>query len=562
MDLASLLLLALLSAGTLLQVDASDSYTAIYGETMVIPCNGGAPAPEDLMFIKWKYDKEDGTAGDLLIRQARSEEATVQATDGYAQRVSTDDKLNLLITEATLKDQKTFTCMVVSETNVMEYPVAVVVHKKPSSVQIMDKPAALQKDKPVMVGTCVAAEANPAATISWKKNGKPLAADGKAVVITPSMKLDPATGLSTTSSTLQYTATKEDMGAVFACVSTHEQTNQETELEPLTVHYPTEKVSLQIMSQGSIVEGDNVTLKCQADGNPSPNSFIFYVKGQKKQVENSDTYALPSISREAAGEYKCSLTDNDKIEGVQNIVVSYLDLSLSPTGKIVKTIGEPLTVKMEKNASGEAKVSWTKNGKPETEPNLSKLAYADAGVYVCELSMGGLTRRQSFELGVEGKPVITSLTKRRADEEDTKHKILTCEAEGVPEPKFQWNVNSTDETSSYVNGKAVHKITVIPKVNLTVTCTVTNRLGEDSKTINVSSLFKESTEKRGSEGESGDQAKVIVGVIVGLLIAAAVVGLIYWLYIKNSRQGSWKTGEKEVGTSEESKKLEENNHAV
>lgn len=28
------------------------------------------------------------------------------------------------------------------------------------------------------------------------------------------------------------------------------------------------------------------------------------------------------------------------------------------------------------------------------------------------------------------------------------------------------------------------------------------------------------------------------------------------------RQGSWKTGEKEVGTSEESKKLEENNHAV
>lgn len=28
------------------------------------------------------------------------------------------------------------------------------------------------------------------------------------------------------------------------------------------------------------------------------------------------------------------------------------------------------------------------------------------------------------------------------------------------------------------------------------------------------------------------------------------------------RQGSWKTGEKETGTSEESKKLEENNHTV
>lgn len=57
-----------------------------------------------------------------------------------------------------------------------------------------------------------------------------------AMVITPSMKLDPATGLSTISSTLQYTATKEDIGAVFACVVSHELTNQEIKLEPFQVH--------------------------------------------------------------------------------------------------------------------------------------------------------------------------------------------------------------------------------------------------------------------------------------------------------------------------------------
>lgn len=39
----------------------------------------------------------------------------------------------------------------------------------------------------------------------------------------------------------------------------------------------------------------------------------------------------------------------------------------------------------------------------------------------------------------------------------------------------------------------------------------------------------------GSPEDSGDQAKLIVGVVAGLLIAAAVVGLIYWLYMKNSR---------------------------
>ncbi|TNN53186.1 CD166 antigen A [Liparis tanakae] len=512
------------------------------------------------MYIAIAKEKDDGTVGDLLIKQARNDQTTIQATDDYAVRVSIDEKFSLHITKASLKDQKTFTCMVVSGSELSEYPVSVLVYKKPSSVQIMDKSEVLQKDKATTVGTCVATDANPTATITWTKNGKLLVADGKVIVITPSMKLDPATGLSTTSSTLQYAASKEDAVAVFACVSTHELSNQETKMEPVPVHYPSEKVSLQIMSKGPIVEGDNVTLKCHADGNPPPSSFYFHIKGQKLLVENADTYTVAAISREAGGEYKCSLADNEKMEASQSIVVDYIDLSLTPNGKVVKAVGDTLSVKMEKSASGDTEVSWTKNGKLLNEPVFSKLTYADAGLYVCELSMTGLTKHQSFELVVEGKPVITSLTKQRPG--DANYKVLTCEADGVPEPNFQWSVNSTDEESTYTNGKATHKVSVIPKVNLTVTCSVSNKLGEDSMTINVSSVFKEEKEDKGSSEESEDQAKLIVGVVAGLLIGAALLGLIYWLYMKNARQGSWKTGEKEVGTSEESKKLEENNHTV
>lgn len=553
---AALSMLALVAAGTLLQVWGSENVTSLYGETIVVPCNGGAPVPDDLMFVKWKYERNDGTAGDLLIKQTRNDQATIQATDDYAQRVNIDDKFSLLINQATLKDQKTFTCMVVSDTNLLEYPVSVIVYKKPSSFQIMDKSEALQKDILTTVGTCVVADANPASTITWKKNGQPLLASGKAV-ITPSLRLDPATGLSTTSSTLQYEATKEDIGAVFACVSTHKLANQETETEPFDVHYPSEKVSLQIMSKGPIIEGDNVTLKCHADGNPPPSSFFFNIKGQKVLVENSDTYTLNAINRVAAGEYKCSMADNEEMEDSQSIIVNYLDLSLNLTGRVVKTVEDALSVKMEMNASGDAQVSWTKNGKTVEKPEYSKLTYTDAGVYVCEVSMAGLTRRQSFELAVEGKPLIKGLNKELSD--DGKHKVLTCEAEGVPKPIFQWSVNNTNEKSSYIKGKATSAIHVIPKVNLTVTCSVSNKLGDDMMSINVSSIFAENPEGRESPG-SQDQGPVIVGVIVGLIIAVGVAGLIYWLYRKNSRQGSWKTGENGVGTPEESKKLEENNH--
>lgn len=41
----------------------------------------------------------------------------------------------------------------------------------------------------------------------------------------------------------------------------------------------------------------------------------------------------------------------------------------------------------------------------------------------------------------------------------------------------------------------------------------------------------------GSQSNSEDQAKLIVGVVAGLFVAAALVGLIYWLYMKNSRYG-------------------------
>uniref|UniRef100_A0AAV2J9U3 Ig-like domain-containing protein n=1 Tax=Knipowitschia caucasica TaxID=637954 RepID=A0AAV2J9U3_KNICA len=537
----------------------SDAVTALYGETILVPCNGGSPPPSNLMFIKWKYEKADGSAGDLLVKQDQKE-ATVEATDGYASRVSIDDKYNLLISGATLLDQRTFTCMVVSVSNLNEFPVSVLVHKKPAAVQIMDKAEVLHKDKPTMVGTCVVADANPAASITWKKNGHALVADDKAVVITSSTKVEPSTGLSSTMSILQYVASKGDAEAVFTCVSAHDLGDDAANVGPFSVHYPSEKVSLQVLSKGPIVEGDNVTLKCHADGNPPPKAFYFHIKGQKTLVENSDTYTMPAIARDAGGEYKCALADNEKMEASQSLVVNYLDLSLSPTGRVLKTVGDTLSVKMEKSASGEAIVSWRKDGKKVKEPAFTKLTYSDAGVYKCELTMGGITRHQSFELVVEGKPVITGLTKQRSM--DGNHKVLTCEAEGVPEPVFQWSVNGSNERSAFSNGKATHKITVIPKVNLTVTCTVSNKLGEDAMTINVSSVFNEDPEKKDSQEESDDQAKLIVGVVVGLILAAAVVALIYWLYMKNSRQGSWKTNEKEVGTSEESKKLEENNHTV
>lgn len=39
---------------------------------------------------------------------------------------------------------------------------------------------------------------------------------------------------------------------------------------------------------------------------------------------------------------------------------SVLDVSLTPAGKVLKKLGENVTVSLEKNTSSEAKVTWTK----------------------------------------------------------------------------------------------------------------------------------------------------------------------------------------------------------
>lgn len=553
MSVSFLCALALLSQ----EAAALQTVTGLYGETLVIPCNNGAMKAEDVLITKWKYDKGDGLSGDLLVKQ-KNQNVSVSATDEYKGRVSLAANSSLLLSAATLTDQRTFTCMEVVGADIAEYPVNVVIYKFPAELEISEQSEELEIGKLTKLGKCAARDANPAANITWLKNNKPLLADGNGISIQTSVLVDPVTGLSTTTSTLEYSAEKEDKNALFTC-ATRDAAGTELASAPLTftITYSTENIVLEVVPQGPLVEGDNVTLRCEADGNPAPTSFNFHLKGDVVKVENNDTYVITNVSRDTSGEYKCSLIDDPSMEASEDITVNYLDINFSPSGSIVKRAGEGLPLTLKVYSSGEAKVSWTKDDvELEKEPNLNKLTYSQSGVYECEVTMGPLSRRASFELVVKGSPTIKQLSQQLSD--DGLHKVLICEAEGFPKPAVSWSINGTLlNDSTFVNGKITHKIKVVPSANLTVSCTVSNEFGSDTRPINVSSLNWNVRVDKQDQSDDSDQTKLVVGVVVGVLIATAVVGLAYWVYTKKSKQGSWKTGEKEDGSSEEEKKLEE-----
>ncbi|XP_028275875.1 CD166 antigen homolog isoform X2 [Parambassis ranga] len=548
---------ALLISALLCQAAGLETVSGLYGETLVIPCNNGAIKAEDVFITKWKYDDKEGRAGDLLVRQ-KGQNASISATDEYKGRVSMAANASLLLSAAKLTDQRKFTCMVVAGADISEYPVNVVIYKAPAGLKISDQADELEIGKLTKLGTCIAHHANPAANITWLKNNKPLMADGEGISIHTSVFVDQDTGLSTTSSTLEYSAKKEDSDAQFTC-STQHVVGTELVSSPvsMTITYSTENIVLQVIAQEPLVEGDNVTLKCMADGNPAPTSFNFHLKGELVKVENADNYTITNVSRDTTGEYKCSLIDDPSMEASKDVTVQYLDINLNPSGNIVKRAEEALDLTLQIDSSGESKVSWTKdNVKLDKAPKFTKLVYSDSGSYECEVTMGLLSRRASFELVVEGAPVIRQLSKRL--DKDGQHKVLICEAEGSPRPDVFWSINGTvlDE-GHFINGKITHKISVVPSANLTVSCTVSNSFGVDTKAINVSSLIEEVRMDKQDQSDDSDQTKLVVGVVVGLLIATLVIGVAYWAYSRKSKQGSWKTGEKECGSSEEEKKLEE-----
>ncbi|XP_072320276.1 CD166 antigen homolog A-like isoform X1 [Eucyclogobius newberryi] len=549
---AILLLTALLS-----QVSSLDTVFGLYGQTLEIPCYKGAAKAEDILMTKWKYDKGDGLSGNLLVKKKQN--VSVSAEDEYKNRVSLASNSSLLLSEARLSDQRTFTCMLVFGEDIEEHMVNVVIYKTPLGLEITEKAEELEIGKQTKLGKCVAQDANPAVNITWLKNNKPLQQDGQDINIQDTVQVDPETGLSTTTSVLMYSAQKEDTDAQFSCSTEHSlgQTFSSSS-ESFTITYSTENIMLRVIPPGPLLEGANVTLKCEADGNPAPTSFNFHLKGKETViVENDNSFTITNVSRDTSGEYKCSLIDNPTMEAAKDITVNYLDISLSPMGSVEKNAGETLAVNLKVDASGEYKVSWTKDKvKLDKEPQFTKLTYSDAGLYEYEVTMGELIETDSFELIVQGPPVIKQLLKQRS--ENGRNKVLICEAEGSPKPAVTWSINGTSSYEGpFINGKITHKITVVPTANLTVSCTVSNDYGVDMRVINVSSLFEEVRMDKRDQSEDGDQTKLVVGVVVGLLVAALVIGLAYWVYMRKSKQGSWKTGEKECGSSEEEKKLEE-----
>ncbi|ELK31081.1 CD166 antigen [Myotis davidii] len=459
--------------------------SSTYGDTIIMPCR--LDVPQNLMFGKWKYEKPDGSPVFIAFRSSTKKSVQYDDVPEYKDRLSLSENYTLSISNARISDEKRFVCMLVTEDNVFEAPTIVKVFKQPSKPEIVSKAPFLETEQLKKLGDCISKDSYPEGNITWYRSGRVLQPLEGVVDIVFKKEMDPVTQLYTMTSSLDYKTTKADIQMPFTCsVTYYGPSGQKTvysEQAVFDIYYPTEEVILQVLPpRSAIKEGDNITLKCQGNGNPPPEEFFFYLPGQPEGIRSSHTYTLTDLRRNATGVYRCSLTDGNSLVASTAVTVHYLDLSLNPSGEVTKQIGDALPVSCTISASRNATVVWMKdNTRLKSSPSFSSLQYQDAGNYVCETALQeveGLKKRESLTLIVE-----VSIPEH--DEADV----------------------ISDENREKVN----------------------------------------------------DQAKLIVGIVVGLLLAALVAGVVYWLYMKKSKTAS-KHVNKDLGNLEENKKLEENNH--
>ncbi|XP_073442344.1 CD166 antigen isoform X3 [Dendrobates tinctorius] len=570
MAASTILTVCVLCAATLRTGFGLHTVSAIFGEAIDIPCGRSQDKLDGLLFGKWKYEQPDGMAVFVATRSAVKNKTSFDNVTEYNGRLELWENYTLSISNARITDEKRFVCMLITEENVFEEPTLVKVFKPPSKPEIINQPTFMETGKLNKVGDCVANDSYPDANITWYRNSQVLLPVDGVVSIDWSKERNSTSGLHNIRSSLQYLSNKNDIDAHFSCVVTYYMPNGMTimESDPVVfdIYYPTEKVTIHVQSpKKTIKEGDNITLKCIGNGNPPPEEFLFYLPGQEEGIRSSSAYLISDIKRNATGDYKCSLLNKVMIASTM-VTVHYLDLSLTPTGDITKQIGDSLSVSCIPSASKNVSVTWMKNQKILSQPTFTNLQYRDSGVYECETSLlevDGLRRKKTLRLTVEGKPRIKLSKKTNAD---GKSKTILYEVDGFPKPEVQCvslgngvYLNKTEETT-LSNGRYTAKLIISPEENVTIICSAENKLGRESHSLNISAIsVPEPVEPNNKSGESNDHAKLIVGIVVGLLLAALVAGLAYWIYVKRTGSASKHVG-KELGNTEENKKLEENNH--
>uniref|UniRef100_A0A3B3QTL1 Basal cell adhesion molecule (Lutheran blood group) n=1 Tax=Paramormyrops kingsleyae TaxID=1676925 RepID=A0A3B3QTL1_9TELE len=578
----TLLLWSLKDCWCAVMVTVTPKVDAIKGETAILPCSFSSPVTLGNTFIEW-FIEEGGSRKRVAFRTVSGATEGIDEGNQLSGRVSMGQNNSLLISPVRVEDERRFHCQVtagISGTGEATTKLSVFFAPEKPVLAGSSQPIPVDQTPSPQVGQCTSRNGFPAPRLIWYKNSNPLpeVKDHNEPTYMVSSVVKEASGLFTVSSTLYLRPKKKDKNAKFRCTVEYSMPNdtidqQNSESFTLNLLYPTEEVTFSLMNSVPVKEGDNVTMKCVADGNPEPTyDFTFINKGKETPKHATDgMLTLHSVTRADNGTYRCEALDFDakdiELTKELKLIVHYLDpVKITPAGSHVVPLGESIQLECKTKGSDVHTLEWKKGTATLSNSGMlmiNSASYADAGLYICESSVftvPGLYARGNVTLRVSGKPEIAPAPEAKVHNMgDTV--TLSCSAYGYPDPQFSWTPSGKQAVMVQEN-KVISTLTLEATetvLNGGVTCEATNEHGKDTQQFMVV-ISKESSTDNGGAGrgnpmlksadkQQGGAAGVVVAVVVCVLLLLLLVTLLYCLQ-KNGKLPCGKEDKKEVASGD------------
>ncbi|NXS33887.1 MUC18 protein, partial [Pomatostomus ruficeps] len=515
-----------------------------FGGTARIECNFYIPENASYTYIDWFY--VDRSNRQVRLYHVTSSGVLEDDTD-YKKRLSLGPDKALTISSVTMQDARTFVCQVgAGSYGVGENSTELSVYKVPETPEIEPNPGGIsvQSSEIPQIAKCLSKNSFPPPNITWHKNGEQLHARENQVTIQSTLTRE-SSGLYTVSSTLYAPVTRKDRHSQYHCTVHYWLRGQRHTLDSrgvkVNIFYPAEHLKLKVVSSSALVkEGDNVTLVCEADGNPPP--VFSFLKKELNTWQDLSSLAEPDsgililhdVNKSSSGTYRCQSLDLDDMtqrEEDVNLIVNYIEgvrVKMEPSSTLHE--GDSVTLSCDAHSPVALKYHWRdEKGKKVAEGNqlsLHNLTFESSNNFSCKVmapSVPGLEQSKQVSVAVEGKPRIVAISSPlyvRPDEVVN----LTCKAIAFPRPKVQWSINGT--AHEYMDKKHIaSNLTVRVSQDLLqagAKCRVSNSLGVSEKHIQL--VDQKSTAE--------SQGVIIVAIIVAILVVAVLGAVIYFLHKK------------------------------
>ncbi|CAI5675800.1 unnamed protein product [Oreochromis niloticus] len=273
----------------------------------------------------------------------------------------------------------------------------------------------------------------------------------------------------------------------------------------VSAHYAPEKNTKKSTQDIFLVEGTNITLSCEAVGNPPP--VYNWTCDGKNMLENTNSLNITRVKHNAT----CTCTATNYLGNITHTINVHVKkrgcpLTLTPSETVV-TFGDPVSINCSTSATDVQGMGWEApfggtgfERPPVVTWRVEKLEEwtPSPSCYVtlvdgsqCTVSpvitvyrphgpkFPAISQTNNVSAHYAPELILESSTEDIFPHGGTDI-TLSCEVEGNPPPVFNWICDGENmlENTNSLNITRVNR-------NKTCTCTATNYLGNISKTINV-----------------------------------------------------------------------------